>query len=72
LARLPIWITDITREQGRALVRWEGPNGLFQLQRCDLLDEGGWTNVGTVTSAKEALDLQQGGRCFYRVEAIFR
>ena len=69
LARMPLWITDVIRNDGQLITHWQGGSGLYQLQSRPSLTSGEWQNVGTPTTATSATNTV-AGTVFYRVQSL--
>ena len=50
LARMPVWIEDITHRNGEVTLRWQGGSGLYQVQARTILCTGAWQNLGAPTT----------------------
>ena len=70
LARTPLCIHEIMREESRVVVRWFGGTPPFQLQQSRDLASGVWENVGPPATVRAATNALNGGAVFYRVKSL--
>lgn len=50
LARMPLWISDVTRNGNEVILQWRGGSGRYQLQGRNSLSAGQWGNIGNPTT----------------------
>jgi hypothetical protein len=60
-------IRDVSVLGNSVKISWQGGTPPYQLQRRTSLGSGAWENVGTTTTATEALDTRGTGSMFYRL-----
>ena len=69
LAKMPTFITGVSREASQTIIEWEGPGGPYQLQQCTNLSADVWRNVGEPTSGNSATN-STTAPVFYRVQDL--
>lgn len=67
LARMPLWISDISFADGQAVIRWHGGSGHYQVQTASELNN--WTDVGSPTTNTVSTNALTA-RSFFRVVSL--
>jgi WD40 repeat protein len=70
LARTPLCIYEIGREENRVVVQWFGGTPPFQLQQSRDLASGLWENVGLPATVRAVTNELSSGAVFYRVQSL--
>lgn len=70
LARMPLWITDITQTNNQARLSWSGGSGQYQLLRTSDLASGVWENFGEPTTETTATVAATNAFEFFRVQTL--
>ena len=68
MARMPLLIADISRDNGQLILGWSGGDGRYQLQSTTNVATGPWQNVGALTTATASTN-SVAGTIFYRVQS---
>jgi WD40 repeat protein len=69
VARMPLWIEQITRSGNEVTLRWQGGSGRYQLQACTNLNGDTWQNIGNPTTNTMATH-SCVAPIFYRVQSL--
>jgi WD40 repeat protein len=70
LARMPLWITDITRTKNQVRLNWSGGTGLYQLLQSTNLASGVWQALGDPTTNTTATLSTTNTLEFFRVQSL--
>ena len=69
VARMPLWISDVSLAGGQVIMRWHGGSGLYQVQASTSLLNGSWENVGIPTTNTSSTNTSSA-TVFLRVESL--
>ena len=70
VARIPLYMSEISRSGDQLILRWQGGTGRYQLQQRVDLTSGEWQNASEPTTDTSFTATVSGGTVFYRVQSL--
>ena len=70
LARMPLYMSEISRSDDQLILRWQGGTGRYQLQHREDLTGGELQNVSEPTTDTSFTATVSGRTVFYRVQSL--